>query len=176
MVWSPKTKAKRNLLNDFIWQKSTFTIPVYIIFSFLKCVFCYFWISIAKCAVFFQELRSAIVCWRVRTPTLEIFWSSFSLKAATAAAAMLMLGRSESTLLFESTSNQKFKIFILPKNPMDGAISKRETHFGISWSFLIYYGTLTKEKENQSTYLYFKTLSHVGKICNTHHSDIWYQF
>ena len=44
---------------------------------------------------------------------------------------------------------------------MDGAISKRETDFGISWSFLIYYGTLTKEKENQSTYLYFKTLSHM---------------
>ena len=25
MVWSPKTKAKRNLLNNFIWRKSTFT-------------------------------------------------------------------------------------------------------------------------------------------------------
>ena len=24
MVWSPKTKAKRNLLNNFIWQKRTF--------------------------------------------------------------------------------------------------------------------------------------------------------
>ena len=85
-----------------------------IIFSFLKCVFCYFWISIAKCAVFFQELRSAIVCWRVRTPTLEIFWSSFSLKAA-ATAAMLMLGRSESTLLFEKYIKSKIQNFHFAK-------------------------------------------------------------
>ena len=26
MVWSPKTKAKRNLLNDFIWRKNTFNV------------------------------------------------------------------------------------------------------------------------------------------------------
>ena len=26
MVWSPKTKAKRILMNDFIWQKNTFNI------------------------------------------------------------------------------------------------------------------------------------------------------
>ena len=28
MVWTPKTKAKRNLLNDFIWQKSTFRFSI----------------------------------------------------------------------------------------------------------------------------------------------------
>ena len=30
MVWSPKTKAKRNLLNDLLWRKSTFNkhIPI----------------------------------------------------------------------------------------------------------------------------------------------------
>ena len=26
MVWSPKTKAKQNLMNDFIWRKNTFTV------------------------------------------------------------------------------------------------------------------------------------------------------
>ena len=28
MVWSPKTKAKWNLLNNFIWRKSTFNVQL----------------------------------------------------------------------------------------------------------------------------------------------------
>ena len=47
MVWSPKTKAKRNLMNDFIWQKNTFKLLTLIFFilltEFRATLFTSFW-------------------------------------------------------------------------------------------------------------------------------------
>ena len=52
---------------------------------------------------------------------------------------------------------------------MGGAISKKETHFGISCSFLSY-GTPINKQENvgKPKYLYFKTLSHMLAKYVTH--------
>ena len=54
MVWSPKTKAKRNLLNDFIWRKSTFNHAVFLMTSIFSICICVFSLLTQECFINFN--------------------------------------------------------------------------------------------------------------------------
>ena len=78
MVWSPKTKAKRNLVNDLIWRKNTLNINIWLYASHSRISSCpNMWIILKNLFLSKTLLKDSTTYWLFQTPANTFLMFSF---------------------------------------------------------------------------------------------------